>query len=371
MHFTTTFGPIALYLAAALSPLNAQSAKLHPNATYITSVPRSVSVAFGTRTQGAPTVGQGTLMGTIGQEDGPPESLLGRVKQATLLDDTTVAILDQTGQDIRLFSVKGRHLGTIGRKGEGPGEFRAPQAIVQSPSGDLLISDIRQNIQIFRRGPRGYEYQKTWSLPFSPRSMCFLGQRLFVSAPTWEDSTIIHELNSDGTIRRSFGSVYRSPNAVINYEIGQGRVACDARRQLIYFMAGSVIGDVRAFRPTGEALWRVQVSDFRSNIIKEHPDGMTVARDPLGAHAGAGLSLVEGVGLLAMWTFSTADQIKAKAAPLQTQIVLIDPATGKALSVGTELSAIQDVRGSVRLEFSEEPFPKIDVRRMSSRWPAP
>lgn len=370
MQLSASVGSVLIYLAA-LSPLTAQSAKVHPNPAYVTPAPSTNAVAFGAPSKSASTGDRGALIGTIGQEDGSAATLLGRVTQATFLDDTTVAILDGTVQDVRLFSVRGRHLETIGRKGEGPGEFRAPQAVVQAPSGDLLVSDIRRTIQVFRPGARGFEYRETWKLPFSPRAMCFLGQRLFVNAPTLEDPSIIHELAADGTVRRSFGTVYRSPNALINYEIGQGRIACDAQRQLIYFMAGGVIGDIRAFRPTGELVWRVQVSDFRSNVVTDQPDGMTVTRNPRGAHAGVGLFLVEGEGLLAMWTLSSPDQMKAKAAPLQTQVVRIDPTTGRATSRGLAPAVVLDVRGAVRLEMSDDPYPRVDVRRVGSRSSAP
>ncbi len=352
-------------LSATATPAAAQASTRHPNAAYVTPAPRTATVAFGAAA--ARPDGQQTLVGTIGREDGPPATLLGRVTQASFLDDTTVAILDRTTQDVRLFSATGRHLETIGRKGEGPGEFRAPQAVVRAPSGELLISDIRRTIQFFRRGARGFEHRTTWQLPFSPRSMCFLGERLFVNATSLEDPSILHELAPDGTVRRSFGSVYRSPNALLNYEVGQGRIACDARRQLIYFMGGGVLGEVRAFRPTGELMWRVQVTDFLSNIVTDLPDGMAVAGNPLGAHAGVGLALVDGDALLAMWTFSSPEEMRSKTAPSATQVVRIDPATGKATSLGREADVVLDRRGPLWLAMSEEPFPRVDVRRGTLR----
>lgn len=369
MQRAARLGAVALVLVADLSPLAAQSANRHPNAAYVTPAPRSNTVAFGTSAVVALADWPNHLIGTIGREDGPAATILGRVRQAKFLDDTTVAILDETVQEVRLFSVTGQHLQTVGRKGEGPGEFRAPQAVVLSPSGELLISDIRRNIQVFRRGPRGFEHRQTWTLPFSPRSMCFLDQRLFVNAMMLESPSVIHEVTAAGTVRQSFGSVYRSPNALVNYEFGKGHIACDVQRQLIYLMAGA--GEVRAFRPNGELVWRVQVSDIRTNIVTDKPDGLTVVASPLGAHAGVGLSLVEGEGLVAMWAFRSFDQMQAKDAPTQTQLVRIAPTTGKATSLGSLPGMVLEVRGPVRLEASEDPFPKVDVRGGKLRSAAP
>lgn len=353
-------------LGAAVAPTAAQTPGRHPNPAYITPAPRTDTVAFGTWEFIAPPNDPTRLVGTIGTEDGPPATLFGRIKQATLLDDSTVAVIDETAPEVRLFSIAGRHLQTVGRKGEGPGEFRAPQAVIRSPTGDLLISDIRRNIQIFRTGARGFEHRQTWQLPFSPRSMCFVGRRLFVNATMLDNSSIIHEISDNGTVVRSFGSVYRSPNPLVNYETGQGRIACDARRQLVYFMAGGLIGEVRAFRLTGELVWRVQVTDCRTNVVTDLPDGLRVEGSPLGAHAAVGLVLGDGNELFAMWTLVTSEQMQRKESPTRTQRVLIEPSSGRAVSLGGHAGVVSDVRGPIRLELSEDPFPSISVFRTST-----
>jgi len=371
MHQVAALVSGLLVLSATLSPVAGQATGRHPNPAYITPAPVTVTVAFGEREFIAPRNDPTRLVGTIGTEDGPAATLFGRIKQATLLDDATVAVIDDTAPEVRLFSIAGRHLQTVGRKGEGPGEFRAPQAVIRSPSGDLLISDIRRNIQIFRTGPRGFEHRQTWQLPFSPRSMCFIGRRLFVNATMLDNPSIIHEISDNGTVVRSFGAVYRSPNPLINYETGQGRIACDAQRQLVYFMAGGGLGEVRAFRLTGELVWRVQVSDYRTNVVTDLPDGLRVEGGPLGAHAAVGLTLVEGKDLLAMWTFVSPEQMKRKESPTRTQRVLIEPSSGKAVSLGGHSGVVSDIRGPIRLELSNDPFPSVVVFRMSTARRAP
>lgn len=362
MRVVTCIVPF-LGLGVLVSGAAAQTANRHPNPAYVTPAPRTVSVAFGTAQAIAQFVGREGLIGIIGSEDGPDATLFGRIGKATFLDDTTVAVLDQATPDVRLFSVTGRHLETIGRRGEGPGEFRAPQAVVRSPSGELLVSDARRNIQIFRRGPRGFEHHRTMQLPFGVHTMCFLGKRLFVNATTLDDSTILHQLDDDGTVRNSFGELYRSPNLSVNHQVGRGWIVCDPQRQLVYFMSGSLLGEVRAYRLSGELVWRVRVSDYRVNIVTDKSGGMEVAMSPLGVNGGVGFALIEGKGLFAMWTFRSPAQIEAKEGPTITHVVRIDPATGSATSLGQHPMVISDVRGTAQLQLSEEPFPRVEVRR--------
>lgn len=371
MHRIPALASGLLLLGSAFSPGAAQTAGRHPNPAYIAPAPRTVTVAFGDREFIAPPDDPTRLIGTIGTEDGPAATLFGRIKQATLLDDSTVAVIDETAPEVRLFSVAGRHVQTVGRMGEGPGEFRAPQAVTRSPSGELLISDIRRNVQIFRTGPRGFEHRQTWQLPFSPRSMCFVGQRLFANATILDNASIIHEISDSGTVVRSFGAVYRSPNPLINYETGQGRIACDARRQLVYFMPGGGLGEVRAFRLTGELVWRIRVSDYRTNVVTDLPDGLRVEESPLGAHTALGLMLVDGNELCAVWTLVPADKMEPKASPARTQRVLIEPSSGKAVSLGRQPGRVSDIRGPIRLEVSNDPFPSIAVFRTSASRRAP
>ena len=90
---------------------------------------------------------------------------------------------------------------------------------------------------------------------------------------------------------------------------------------------------------------------------------MRVERSQHGAHAGAGLELIEGKGLVAMWTFLSAAQMRAGEAPTQTQMVLIDPATGGASALGSRPAVVSDIRGSLQLEMFEDPYPRVEVRR--------
>ena len=61
---------------------------------------------------------------SIGQLSGPDELLFGRIASARRDAVGNVVVADGQAHQIRIFDVEGRHLQSLGRDGEGPGEFR-------------------------------------------------------------------------------------------------------------------------------------------------------------------------------------------------------------------------------------------------------
>ncbi|MXW09170.1 MAG: 6-bladed beta-propeller [Gammaproteobacteria bacterium] len=74
---------------------------------------------------------------TIGMLDGPEEYLFGRIGSVAVNDDGTVYILDRLEQHVRVFDSLGVYLETLGRRGEGPGEFTSAEAIAALPGGRI------------------------------------------------------------------------------------------------------------------------------------------------------------------------------------------------------------------------------------------
>jgi hypothetical protein len=73
-----------------------------------------------------------------------PDHVFGEVVDATLLPDGRIAVVDRQARSVSLFSADGELLRTIGREGEGPGEFLDPIAV--DHRGDTLaVWDWRQN----------------------------------------------------------------------------------------------------------------------------------------------------------------------------------------------------------------------------------
>ena len=67
------------------------------------------------------------------------EVLLGVVAQFLQDDDGNVYLLDGQLSEIQVFTPDGEHLSTIGRGGEGPGEFQNGADMFWAPDGHLAV----------------------------------------------------------------------------------------------------------------------------------------------------------------------------------------------------------------------------------------
>lgn len=101
--------------------------------------------------QRADTV-RGRVLATIGETSATP-FLLGEISGIALDDSGRVYIADFQDPRVVVFDGRGRHLATIGRKGQGPGEFTAPTGPTIGPDGALYVRNMEQ-VARFTRDPR-------------------------------------------------------------------------------------------------------------------------------------------------------------------------------------------------------------------------
>ncbi|MDX2261497.1 MAG: hypothetical protein SFU84_07335 [Gemmatimonadales bacterium] len=79
----------------------------------------------------------------LGRADGPAEQQFGKVSGATRLRDGSVVVADGQSSQLRRFDATGRLLGTMGRPGEGPGDFRWISWITSLGTDSVLVWDCR------------------------------------------------------------------------------------------------------------------------------------------------------------------------------------------------------------------------------------
>ena len=88
------------------------------------------------------SVGEEPLL-VIGDREDDPAHLLGQVAGAARLSDGSVAVVDGTVGEVRIFDQTGEHVRLMGRIGEGPGEFRNAWYIWVLPGDTLWVGDYR------------------------------------------------------------------------------------------------------------------------------------------------------------------------------------------------------------------------------------
>ena len=70
----------------------------------------------------------------VGEDDS--EVVFGMIGECIVDRDGRLYVLDRQANQVSAFSHEGEFLRTIGRIGEGPGEFREPRGLVLLPDGD-------------------------------------------------------------------------------------------------------------------------------------------------------------------------------------------------------------------------------------------
>lgn len=78
---------------------------------------------------------------SIGELDGPEEYLFGNVESVAVDDDRNTYVLDGQAQHVRVFDSAGVYVETLGRRGEGPGEFDLADAVAVLSDGRVAVRD--------------------------------------------------------------------------------------------------------------------------------------------------------------------------------------------------------------------------------------
>jgi hypothetical protein len=82
-----------------------------------------------------------TPLVSLGSEELPSQQFLW-IRDATVLEDGRVAVLDGASEEVRIFTTSGHVDGVFGGLGDGPGEYRGLVSLRQLPSSDLQVFDI-------------------------------------------------------------------------------------------------------------------------------------------------------------------------------------------------------------------------------------
>ena len=79
----------------------------------------------------------------VGDDQGREETWFSRVLGVARLSDGSVAVADDWSSEVRIFDAAGRHIRSMGREGEGPGEFDHLWFMWRLPGDTLWVGDYR------------------------------------------------------------------------------------------------------------------------------------------------------------------------------------------------------------------------------------
>lgn len=136
-----------------------------------------------------------TRIGTPGSANATGPAVFGRISSVTMSRDGVIYVADGQANEVRTFSVEGRHLGTFGREGEGPGEFGALYSL--GWLGDTLAVLDPGNARIsLHDGGGTYVGQRSW-LPYTGpssriRLFTFRPDELYTPYPSFDRQNPSH-----------------------------------------------------------------------------------------------------------------------------------------------------------------------------------
>lgn len=94
------------------------------------------------------------LQAQIGEVDGPPEYLFGRIVGVAVGSRGVTYVADAIGSSVRAYDQDGQYLSTIGSEGDGPGEFRYLLGLDIDARGDLIVRGAFR-LSVFRESETG------------------------------------------------------------------------------------------------------------------------------------------------------------------------------------------------------------------------
>ena len=224
----------------------------------------------------------------FGQFDGPVDSVLGELIDATVLSNGEIAVLDRNYGLVRLFSPAMKPRTVLGGFGEGPGEVEDPVAIFEHPRGWITVVDA-DGVRLERfslERPEGNTERSPLPVYWAYDG-CGIGDRSFVVGTNvafdFEQRTanllspgVVHELDLAGELVNSFAIPYSNMR---EYEVssayGMAYLECeDTQQGGRIWVAYSILGEVHSMDTSGELHWIARLSDLRYPNLIQTPTAM-------------------------------------------------------------------------------------------------
>ena len=154
----------------------------------------------------------------IGGDTDAEGEFFGVINQVTTDSDGNIYLLDLQLNEIKIFSPDGTYIRTIGREGEGPGEFRAPTGLFFVPSGEVgvLQANPLKIVLLTKTGEPAGEYPTpkiegegfvtvAGARPAGDQLVCLaMGNNFIQEKGTFIQTIMLRGIDSNGTVVASY-----------------------------------------------------------------------------------------------------------------------------------------------------------------------
>ena len=207
------------------------------------------------------------LVRKIGDVDTEDEHLAFNFPSDVTADkDGNIYILDSANARVQKFGPDGKYLATIGRKGQGPGEFIFPDALSLDKDGNLIVADPAQNrvhiimgggndvrSMVVKEGPlRGV--RPLPSGEFVGRASTNPFTRPGQPATTVSEMRLFRRIGADGRITGSFGLLADLGETMTTAMGNANTFDVDAAGAIL--VSFNALNSVEKYAPDGTLAWR-------------------------------------------------------------------------------------------------------------------
>ena len=202
----------------------------------------------------------------IGVAEGPQHAMLGSVRSVFVDANQHVFILDKENTVVRIYSAEGDYIGSFGKAGDGPGEFRSPNSIDLLESDSLaVIIGREERVTIYRKSDSlEYVFGHSFIQPDDVISVagCGMNGHIYVLGYSPEKDGVIHKYDLAGRFMTAFGDTYVDPDPWVAASLSRrGLLACSDTHDTVAWIRQNV-PVVHVYTGNGDLLERYKLQNF-------------------------------------------------------------------------------------------------------------
>lgn len=298
----------------------------------------------------------------VAQIGGDSSALFTDITHLVAFQDGFV-IGDNAEWRIHAFGPNGRAIGAVGRKGEGPAEFRRITAVSQVGKSGLAVADVMRRVELFESTDT-LRYSRRVQLSFSATSICTIGERIFAYASPGADTLPpIRVLDAEWQEQGRIGQAYRSPSPMINVALGEVKLVCAPALDRLVLIPRAGLGDAYVLEADGTPVARFLWSDYQNLAIIEDGDGFSATIEPGGLNRLRSANLIQDSLILLQYDFVSEADFEADQEFTSLHSVIINLATGEVAGRSSNWPPLLILAGGGAVEHVNDVWPTVRVYR--------